>query len=148
MLDMALFLPDLHDSEMSSTSLRLAMANEVRIPHEVFFHYVAMAGALALGLVLLVWAARRPAGVAAAILGPPGLAGAFIGLTATHGMPLSWAERGRGALVITVMLSSWLLIAGVVVFALRRRGVPQVIQAVAGAFALGVAYLATRAVLG
>jgi hypothetical protein len=118
------------------------------IPHRVFFGYVAIASGVALGLLLLVWAARRPAGVAAAIVGPAGLSGAFIGLTATRGMPLSWAERAGIALGMTAMLSCWLLAATAVVLVLRRRRAPRVIEAIAGAFTLGAAYLATRAVLG
>ena len=118
------------------------------IPHRVFFGYVAIASGVALGVLLIVWVARRPAGVAAAIVGPAGLAGAFLGLTATRGMPLSLAERVGIALRMTAMLSCWLLAAAGVVLALRRSGVPRTVEAVAGALTLGVAYLATRAVLG
>jgi hypothetical protein len=119
----------------------------MRIPHELLLAYLAMTGAIGLGLALLVWVVRRPAGVAAALVGPSAFAGTFIGLTATRGMPLSWAERRGIALGITAMLSCWLLAAGVVVFALRRGGAPAVIQAIGGALTLGVAYLITRAAL-
>jgi hypothetical protein len=120
----------------------------VWIPHRVFFGNVAIASGVVLGLLLLVWVARRPAGVAAAILGPTVLAGAFIGLTATRGIPLSWAERRGIALAVTAMLICWLLAAGAVVYVLRRRGTPRIIEAIAGGLTLGAAYLATRAVLG
>jgi hypothetical protein len=118
------------------------------IPHRVFFGNLAIVSGVVLGLLLLVWVARRPVGVAASIAGPAGLAGAFIGLTATRGMPLSWVERAGIALGMTAMLSCWLLAAGVVVFALRRSRAPRVIEAIAGACTLGIAYLATRAVMG
>jgi hypothetical protein len=103
---------------------------------------------VAIGLILLVWFARRRAEIVAAIVGPTGLAGAFLGLTATRGMPLSLAERVGIALRMTTMLSCWLLVAAGVVYALRRSGAPRFAEAIGGGFALGVVYLATRAMLG
>jgi hypothetical protein len=38
------------------------------IPHRVFFGNVAIVSGVALGLLLLVWVARRPAGVAPRIV--------------------------------------------------------------------------------
>jgi hypothetical protein len=118
------------------------------IPHRVFFGHVAIVSGVALGLLLLVWVARRPAGIAAAIVGPTALAGAFLGFTATSGMPPTVADRIRIALSATAMLGCWLLLAAGVVLILRRSGAPRIIEAIAGALTLGIAYLAARAVLG
>jgi hypothetical protein len=118
------------------------------IPHRVFFGHVAIVSGVALGLLLLVWVARRPAGIAAAIVGPTALAGAFLGFTATSGIPPTVADRIRIALSATTMLGCWLLLAAGVVLILRRSGAPRIIEAITGALTLGVAYLAARAVLG
>jgi hypothetical protein len=120
----------------------------MRVAHENFFHNLAIVGAVAVALVLLVWVVRRPAGLALAIAVPCAFTGAFIGLTATRGTPLTGEERVHGALVITGMLSAWLLPAAGVVAALRRRAAPRLIQAAAGALVVGVAYVATRAAVG
>jgi hypothetical protein len=118
------------------------------IPHRVFFGNVAIVSGVALGLLLLVWVARRPTGVAAAVIGPTALAGAFLGFTATSGIPPTRADRIGIALSATAMLSCWLLLAAGVVFVLRRSGAPRIVEAIGGAITLCIAYLATRVVLG
>jgi hypothetical protein len=118
------------------------------IPHRVFFGNLAILAALATGLVLLVWRVRSRTAVAAAIVGPAAVAGGFLGLTATRGIPWTWPERAEIAARVTGVLSLWLLGADGMVLLLRRQGAPRVVQAATGALTLAAIYAAARAILG
>ena len=117
------------------------------IPHRVFFSYVAFVLAVAIGVVLL---AARPLDrrrIAEAVLGPPLLAGAFLGLTATRGMPLLWWERLGIGLWTASMMTAWLLGAALAIGAVRRSGGPRVAQAAVGGLVAVSLFAITRAAL-
>jgi hypothetical protein len=117
------------------------------IPHRVFFAYLAFLVGIASGVLLLAW---RPAGWRrwAESVGAPALAvGAFIGLTATRGMPLRWWERVGTALWVAMLVGAWLLGAGVAVSIVRRYGGSRTVQAVVGGLAAFVLFMLTRALL-
>ena len=117
------------------------------IPHRVFFAHVAFLAAVTVGVLLL---AGRPLGWrrgAEAVLGPPLVAGVFLGLTATRGMPLLWWERVGIGLWTASLMAGWLLGAAAAVWSVRRAGGSGFAQAGAGAAAAAVLFVITRALL-
>ena len=117
------------------------------IPHRVFFGNLAFVVGVTAGVLLLAW---RPSGRrrwAESVAAPALAVGAFIGLTATRGMPLSLGERVGIGLWVAVLVGGWLLGAAVAVGVVRRRGGPRAGQAAAGALAALLAFVVTRALL-
>ena len=118
------------------------------IPHRVFFANLAFALAVLAGVVLLAWRPLDRRRVAEATLGPPVLAGAFVGLTATRGMPLLWWERVGIALWTAALMAAWLLLgATAAVSLLRPAGASRPVQALGAAAAAALLFVLTRAVL-
>lgn len=117
------------------------------IPHRVFFGNLAFVVGVAAGVLLL---ASRPADRrrwAESIVAPALAVGAFIGLTATRGMPLRLWERVGIALWVAGLVGGWLLGAALTVSIVRRGGASRAGQAVAGALAALLLALVTRALL-
>jgi hypothetical protein len=117
------------------------------IPHRVFFATVAIVIGVALGVLLLAWRTSERRHWVEAIGAPALAVGAFLGLTATRGMPLLWWERLRIMLWVALLVAAWLAGAAVAVGVVRRHGGSRVAQMVVGGVAALVAFIIIRAML-
>jgi hypothetical protein len=79
-----------------------------------------------------------------AVLGPPLPAGAFIGLTATRGIPLMWWERAGIGLRTSALMAVCLLGAAGAVGGLRRQGFHRAAQLIGGALAALLLFILMR----
>jgi hypothetical protein len=137
-----------HGLKSASGATQPLLPRSMWIPHRVFFGNVAFVAAVAIGVLLLAWGPLDRRRVAAAVLAPSAVAGAFQGFILTSGIPPTlWQRIGVGLLACT-MISVWLLAAAGTIGGLRHLGTSRVFQALGGGAVAAIVLMLTRVVLG
>ena len=133
-----------HGLKSASGATQPLLPKSMWIPHRVFFGNVALAAAVAIGILLLAWQPLDWRRTAATVLGPSAAAGAFLGFILTGGIPPTLGQRIGTGLFICAMISLWLLGAAGTIGGLRRLGARRVFQALGGGVVAAILFVLTR----